>query len=128
MMPFDNENLMGGFEDLFKQFNLNNNGFSSPLPSKAPAPKIGVSVEDRADGEGVFVNDVTDNSAASKAGIKKNDVITLFGTMQITNVDELLDAISSNQNKSKVPVEIKRNGTTKKLEIEIPKALKKKEL
>lgn len=128
MMPFGDENLMGGFEDLFKQFNFNNNGFSSPLPSKAPAPKIGVSVEDRADGEGVFVNDVTDNSAASKAGIKKNDVITLFGTMQITNVDELLDAISSNQNKSKVPVEIKRNGTTKKVEIEIPKALKKKEL
>ena len=128
MMPFGDENMMGGFEDLFKQFNMNNNGFSSPLPSKAPAPKIGVSVEDRADGEGVWINDVTENSAASKAGIKKEDVITMFGSSSISNVDELLDAISNNQNKSKVPVEIKRNGAIKKLEIEIPKVLKKKEL
>jgi predicted metalloprotease with PDZ domain len=128
MMPFGDENMMGGFEELFKQFNMNNNGFSSPLPSKAPAPKIGISVEDRADGDGVLINDVTENAAAYKAGMKKEDVITMFGSSQISNVDELLDAISSNQNKSKVPVEIKRNGTTKKLEIEIPKVLKKKEL
>lgn len=128
MIPFGDENGMGGFEEIFKQFNLNNNGFSSPLPSKAPAPKIGVSVEDRADGEGVLVNDVTENSAAEKAGLKKNDVITLFGTNQINNVDDLLDAISKNQSKTKIPLELKRNGTTKKLEIEIPKVLKKKEL
>jgi serine protease Do len=128
MMPFGDENMMGGFEELFKQFNMNNNGFSSLLPSKAPAPKIGISVEDRADGDGVLINDVTENTAAYKAGMKKEDVITMFGSSQISNVDELLDAISSNQNKSKVPVEIKRNGTTKKLEIEIPKVLKKKEL
>lgn len=125
LMPFD-ERMMNGFEPLMRQFE--SNGFSSPLPSKAPAPKIGVSVEDRADGDGVFVQEVTTQSAAAKAGIQKNDVITQYGKNSIHNVDELLDAISSHQQNSQVDILVKRNGQTKTLHLQVPKVLKKKDL
>jgi S1-C subfamily serine protease len=43
-------------------------------------------------------------------------------------VDELMEAISGNQSKSKVDVEVKRNGQSKQLQLELPKNLKKREL
>lgn len=91
-------------------------------------PKIGVSVEDRADGEGVSVNEVVENSAAQKAGIEKNDVIIVFNSKEIGSVDDLLEAISQAKNKEKVSVEIKRHGMKKQVNLIMPKNLKKRDL
>jgi S1-C subfamily serine protease len=124
--PLDPEDFMKGFGKMFDNDNMTFKSFGSP--SNSSSPKIGVSVEDRADGEGVLVNEVTTQSAASKAGIKQGDVITRFGSNAISNVDELMEAISGNQSKSKVDVEVKRNGQSKQLQLELPKNLKKREL
>lgn len=44
--------------------------------------------------EGAFVYEVSEDSAAEKAGIKKGDVITKFDGDTITDKDELIDKIS----------------------------------
>lgn len=123
-MPFG-EDIFRDMNPFFRQFNDDN---FSTLPRQAPSPKIGLSVEDRADGEGVLVQEVTENSAASKGGIQKGDVITVYSGEEISNVDELMDAIQKHQTKAKVEVELKRNGLSKKMEISVPKNLKKREL
>jgi serine protease Do len=114
-------------DNLFKQFQFNDRNFSMG-PNSAPSPKIGVSVEDRADGEGVLVQDITANSAAEKAGMEKGDVITEYAGKPINSVDELMMVIQENQSKSKVDATVKRKGATKKLELTVPKNLKKKDL
>jgi len=85
-------------------------------------------VEDRADEQGVLVQEVSPNSAAQKAGIEINDVITTFNANNIANVDELLEAITQAKNKEKVKVELKRNGVKKQVELTMPKNLKKRDL
>jgi S1-C subfamily serine protease len=122
-MPFGDD--LFDMNPMFKQFNTE---MLSNSPNAAPSPKIGVSVEDRADGEGVLVEEVNENSAAAKSGIEKGDVITEFGSSSIHSVDELMDAIQQNQNKGKVDVTVKRKGVSKKMALTIPKNLKKKEL
>ncbi|MBL7753896.1 MAG: PDZ domain-containing protein [Chitinophagaceae bacterium] len=123
-------------EEFFRQFNfmtpdMNGNilkeyDFNGPMRSNSP--KIGVSVEDRADGEGVQVNDVNAESSAEKAGIKKDDVIVNYDNQEIGNVDDLMDAIAKSQQRSEVQVEVKRNGQKKTLTMKVPKQLKKREL
>lgn len=125
-----------GDEDLFRNFErmfggpMRGGEWNSELrrPGSGSAPKIGVSVEDRADGEGVLVNSVTDNSAAAKAGIQQGDVITRYGSSAISEVDDLVEAIAAQQNKTSVDVEVKRAGQTKSLNLSVPKNLKKKDL
>jgi serine protease Do len=125
-MPLDQEEFFRGFGRMFDQGDSPFNSFSSP--NNSASPKIGVSVEDRADGDGVMVNEVTEQSAAAKAGIKQGDVITQFGSKSIGNVDELMQAIGENQSKSKVDIEVNRNGQQKNMQLEMPKNLKKRNL
>lgn len=124
--PF-NEDMFKEFTPMFRNFGEQFPGMNS-LPNSAPAPKIGVSVEDRADGEGVLVQEVTEGSAAGKAGIMKNDVITEYGGKPIGSVDELMQLIRDNQGKNKVEITLKRDGSTKRMELTIPKNLKKRDL
>ncbi|MBL7764877.1 MAG: PDZ domain-containing protein [Chitinophagaceae bacterium] len=124
-MPFNEEEIMRNMAPMMRSFQWEGPG---SVPNRAPAPKIGVSAEDRADGDGVLVSDLTPGSAAEKAGILKNDVIVLFGSKTIENVDELMEAIANNQNKNSVAVEVKRNGVVKQLTLTMPKNLKKKDL
>ncbi|MDO4323239.1 MAG: trypsin-like peptidase domain-containing protein [Lachnospiraceae bacterium] len=44
--------------------------------------------------EGAFVSEVSEDSAAEKAGIKKGDVITKFDGESVTSSDDLIDKIS----------------------------------
>jgi serine protease Do len=61
----------------------------SAMDDASPSPKLGVSAEDRADGEGVRILDVKPNSPAENAGLKEGDVITRIGEDRISSVDEL---------------------------------------
>ncbi len=114
-------------EDFFGQFGESGRPFMFGQNFNA-GPKIGVSVEDRSEGKGVNVLDVTNGSAAQKAGIEKNDVITTFDLNEIENVDELLEAISKAKDKEKVNINVLRNGTQKQLSLSMPKNLKKRDL
>lgn len=124
-----------GDEDMFRNFGrifdpLRGGEWNSELhrPGAGSAPKIGVTAEDRADGEGVLVSSVTEGSAAAKAGIQKGDVMTKYGSSPIGEVDDLVEAISAQQNKQQVEVEVKRAGQTKTLNLTVPRNLKKKDL
>ncbi|MBK6819084.1 MAG: PDZ domain-containing protein [Bacteroidetes bacterium] len=118
-------------DQMFRPFDSRENPFlmnpylNNPINQ---TPKIGLSVEDRADEQGVLVQEVSPNSAAQKAGIEINDVITTFNANNIANVDELLEAITQAKNKEKVKVELKRNGVKKQVELTMPKNLKKRDL
>jgi len=127
-MPLDQEEFFRGFGRLFEPGQGLEWNADLPRPSASSAPKIGVSVEDRADGEGVLVNEVSEASAAQKAGVQRGDVITRFGSSEIGNVDDLMNAIRSNQQKSAVDLEVKRNGQARKLSLSVPKNLKKRDL
>lgn len=127
-MPLDQEEFFRGFGRLFDPMQGGEWSGELSRPSASSSPKIGVSVEDRADGEGVLVNEVSEASAAQKAGIQRGDVITRFGSNEIGNVDDLMRSIRSQQQKTSVDVEVKRNGQVKKLSLSMPKNLKKRDL
>lgn len=128
-MPFN--------EDIFRQFGDGENPFlmnpykNNPYlnnPYLNDNPKIGVSVEDMSEGKGVNVLEVSENSAAQKAGIQKGDIISTFNSKDISNVDELLNAIADAKDKKNVPIEIIRSGVKRQITLTIPKNLKKRDL
>jgi serine protease Do len=129
-LPFSQDENGGMDMDLsdmlkpfMRQFDMQ--GLNPMMPSNTP--KIGVSVEDRADGDGVLVTEVKAKSIAEEAGILAKDVITKIGTTQINNVDELTRALQANASKKEISAELKRNGATKTVVISLPKNLKKGE-
>ena len=56
--------------------------------------------------EGVFVSEVTEGSAAEKAGIKKNAVITEFDGKTITSIEQLVDLLKYYEPGEKIEVTI----------------------
>lgn len=127
-VPLGDEDMFRNFDRMFGPLRGSEWNGDMRRPGAGSAPKIGVSVEDRADGEGVLVNSVTEGSAAAKAGIQRGDVITKYGSSAIGEVDDLVEAISTQQSKQQVEVEVKRAGQTKNLNLTVPRNLKKKDL
>lgn len=125
-MPMENEDFFNSLEKMMQPFN--ERSFNNRYPNSDSSPKVGLSVEDRADGEGVLITEVKPESAAQRAGLQMGDVITYFGTSEINNVDSLVDAIAQNQSKTDVNVKVKRNGNEKVIKLTIPKNLKKRDL
>jgi serine protease Do len=124
-IPLESDNWFRTFEDMFR-----NNPFTGDMdkPNTTQAPKMGISVEDRADGDGVYVSGVNEGSPAEIAGIKAGDVIQAYGSQSIQSVDALQEAISRNRNNEQVSVAINRKGKKQTLTLKTPKTLKKKEL
>jgi serine protease Do len=91
---------------------------------------IGVSIQnideqvveelDLNDMSGVYVNSVTKNGSASKAGIKSGDIIKKVGSKNVTDVPELQEQISQFRPGDKVNLTIYRENK----ELEIPVVLK----
>lgn len=69
---------------------------------------------------GVYVNSVTKNGSASKAGIKSGDIIKKVGSKNVTDVPELQEQISQYRPGDKVNLTIYRENK----ELEIPVVLK----
>jgi serine protease Do len=72
------------------------------------------------DMSGVYVNSVTKNGSASKAGIKSGDIIKKVGSKNVTDVPELQEQISQFRPGDKVNLTIYRENK----ELEIPVVLK----
>ena len=91
---------------------------------------IGVSIQniddniakelDLNDLSGVYVNSITKNGSASKAGVKSGDIIKKVGNKKVTDVPELQEQISQFRPGDKVNITIYRD----KKEMEIPVTLK----
>lgn len=62
--------------------------------------------------EGVYVNEVSDASAAQEAGLKKGDVITKFDGKKVTKMSELQEAITQHSPGDKVAVNYTRDKKT----------------
>lgn len=87
-------------------------------------PRIGLKAQDTEDGKGVKVIDVDEGSAAEKAGIKEDDIITEFEGKAVNSADELAVASREAKDKSSMKVKLLRNGKSQDIEVKIPKKLK----
>ncbi|RYY69367.1 MAG: PDZ domain-containing protein [Chitinophagaceae bacterium] len=91
-------------------------------------PRLGLKIQDLEEGSGVKVLEVEAESAAEKAGLKKDDIIVAVADAKVNNTDEAREQLHENAEKSSYSIEAKRNGTTMKFDIKIPKKLKTADL
>lgn len=98
--------------DNFRSFNFSGKG------------RLGIKAQDTEDDKGAKVLDVAGESAAEKAGIKEDDVITEFDGKAIKGADDLAEAAQASKEKPAVTVKFLRNGKQQTVEIKTPKKLK----
>jgi len=67
--------------------------------------------------EGVLVGNIVPGSPAEEAGLKARDIITKFNSKKITGLHQFRFLVADAHPKDTVPVEIIRDGKTKKLEV-----------
>lgn len=101
-------------------FNWNdNNGMNLFSDVSENRAMLGVTTE-KVD-EGAKVNDVTEESAAEKAGIKEGDIITKVGDKKIDDPDALSEAIRKQKPGDKVTVTLLRDKKEQKVTAELGK-------
>lgn len=86
--------------------------------------KLGLKIQDTEEGGNVKVLDVEEGSAAEKAGLKKEDIITEIGGVKIKNTDDAREQLFPSEAKSAYTIKAKRNGTEMSFEVKFPKKLK----
>jgi serine protease Do len=94
--------------DTFKMFDLDEN-----------RAMLGV-VTEEVEG-GVKVTEITDESAAKKAGIKEGDIITKIGETKIEDPDQLSEAVRKHKPGEKVTVTVLRDKKEQKITTELGK-------
>lgn len=82
---------------------------------------IGVKIEDAENDGGAIITNVEEGSAAEKAGLKKDDIITEVNGKKVKDVRDVLDEVRNNDEKYSYTVKAKRNGSDMSFEIKIPK-------
>ena len=130
------ENKMKAFS-----FNMPEGNFNFQMPDRPMAPslngsmfawnrkpKIGLQIQDVEEGKGAKVNEVDEDSPASKSGFKEGDVITEVNGKAIDGVDDLKKEISDLKEGDSVKINFKREGKSQSAEIKIPKRLKTADL
>ncbi|HEX7343127.1 MAG TPA: PDZ domain-containing protein [bacterium] len=73
-------------------------------------------------GEGIFVDDVVDDSPAEKAGLEEGDIILKFEDKGVKDVDELRELIGASKEGDKVAMVVFRDGKEIKLTAELGEA------
>ena len=111
--PMPNFNFNGPDADLFRYMNPMNN-----------RPRLGIKAQDTEDGKGVKVLDVENESAADKAGIKEDDIITEFDGKKVNDAPELANAAREARDKPSVKITLIRDGKTQTIEVKTPKKLR----
>jgi predicted metalloprotease with PDZ domain len=88
-------------------------------------PKMGISIEDVAEGTGAKVIEVTEGSPAAKAGIAKNDIIIAVDGKEIKDVTALQEKAETLEAGNTLSVKLTRDGKSKEVTVKIPKKVKK---
>lgn len=91
-------------------------------------PKLGLSIQDTEDGKGVKVLEVDEESAAAKAGLRENDIITHIDDNEIESTDELRREIARRGQQFTYNFKVLRNGKSQNIEVKIPRKLKTADL
>ncbi len=118
-------------DDFNKSFNFKMPampGFEGMDFSSLRKPRLGLEIQDVENGKGVKVLDVDDESAAEKAGLKKDDVITDIDGKAVNSVDELRAIAKELKEGTSLKVTYVRAGKTGTATISFPKKLKTAEL
>jgi serine protease Do len=102
-------------------FNLNLDGRNVFLRGR---PRVGIRAQDTEDDKGAKVLDVSNESAAAKAGIQKDDIITSYDGKNVKNADDLAEASQEAREKNTIDVKLERAGKSQTVQIKIPKKLK----
>ncbi|MCW3088958.1 MAG: hypothetical protein JWP81_27 [Ferruginibacter sp.] len=86
--------------------------------------RLGLKIQDTEEGGNVKVIDVEEGSAAEKAGLKKDDIITEIGGVKIENTDDAREQLFPSEAKPGYTIKAKRGGTDMTFEVKFPKKLK----
>ena len=96
----------------FRSYNFNHDGTGDLFATTGNAAFLGVSTDE--DDGGAKITNVTDNSAAEKAGLKEGDVITKINETKVEDPGDLTKAIGKYKPEDKVTVTYKRDGKEQK--------------
>ena len=91
-------------------------------------PKLGLKVQDVEEGEGVKILEVDENSAAAKAGLQKDDIVSSINNESCKNVDDLRAKTRTLKEGETYKVAYTRKGKKLSTEIKFPKKLKTADL
>ncbi|CAN5749105.1 hypothetical protein BH11BAC3_BH11BAC3_14750 [soil metagenome] len=114
-------------EDMLRNWAPNGGGQNfnfEPFASFPRQKKIGLKIQDTEEGGNVKVIEVEPESAAEKAGIMKDDIITEIGGKKVENTDDAREQLNPEDAKNSYTVKAMRNGKAMSFEIKIPKKLK----
>ena len=103
-------------------------GMEGIMNNMEKKPKLGISIEDLEEGEGVKITNVNENSPADKQGLKKEDIILEINDKKVKDVDGLKPIFQSAKEGSSFKFQIRRNKETKIIEVKLPKKLKTADL
>ncbi|MEM6700403.1 MAG: PDZ domain-containing protein [Bacteroidota bacterium] len=85
------------------------------MPSNYNRAALGVRIEDA--GVGVQIVEVSESSAAEKAGLKKGDIITAINGIPIEQSSDLIRKISKYEPSERIEVDYERNGKQKTVKV-----------
>lgn len=80
-------------------------------------PRLGIGMED-ADGGGVRVTNVLDDTPADRAGLREGDVILRVGDTEVEDTDDLGRAVRGAP-EGRIAIEVRRDGARRTLEAEL---------
>ncbi len=83
--------------------------------------RMGIRIEDTENDGGAKIMHVEEGSAAEKAGLKNDDIITEVNGKSVKNVSDVLEHIKDVSDKNSYSIKVKRNGADMNFEIKIPK-------
>lgn len=86
-------------------------------------PKLGLKIQDTEDEKGAKVLEVEAGSAAEKAGLQKDDIITSINGEEIKNVDDAREQLDELNDEATFSLKAKRNNSEMNFDIKIPKEL-----
>ncbi|MEJ7820947.1 MAG: PDZ domain-containing protein [Chitinophagaceae bacterium] len=137
---------MLGDRSISKSITIRNNGkgngnFNFTMPHMPALPhqpfamswgfgrgRLGVRIEDTENDSGAKITEVHDETAAAKAGLKENDLITEINGKKVINVNEVRKELAEVKDKTSYNIKAKRNGSDMNFEIKIPKKINKADL
>jgi len=137
---------MLGDRSISKSITIRNNGmgngnFNFTMPNMPALPhqpfamswgfgrgRLGVRIEDTENDSGAKITEVHDETAAAKAGLKENDLITEINGKKVINVNEVRKELAEVKDKTSYNIKAKRNGSDMNFEIKIPKKINKADL